>query len=82
MLSIDIMNVSLTNHFESFIKQLVASGRYNNSSEVVRAGLRKLQESEGENFPPGSLKHLYTAKRNREESKLMRSIRVLEPDEV
>lgn len=76
------MNVALTTHFESFIRQLVASGRYNNSSEVVRDALRKLQESEGENFPPGSLKHLYTSKRNREETKLVHSLRVLEPDEV
>ena len=76
------MNVALTTHFESFIRQLVASGRYNNSSEVVRDALRKLQESEGENFPPGSLKHLYTAKHNRAEKKLARSLRVPEPDEV
>ncbi len=82
MLSIANMNVALTNHFEGFIKQLIASGRYNNASEVVRAGLRKLQESEGEIFPPGSLEHLYTAKANREESKLMRGLRVFEPDEV
>jgi putative addiction module CopG family antidote len=62
------MNVALTDHFESFIKQLITSGRYNNASEVVRAALRKLQESEGENFPPGSLMHLYNAETNREET--------------
>ncbi len=76
------MNVALTSHFEGFIQQLIQSGRYNNASEVVRAALRELQEKEGEVFPPGSLEHLYTAEANREEIKLMRSLRVLEPDEV
>ena len=37
--SIPAMNIALTKHFEDLIARLVASGRYNNSSEVVRAGL-------------------------------------------
>ena len=76
------MNVALTRHFEGFIKQLITTGRYNNASEVVRAALRKLQESEGDVYPAGSLKHLYTAETNREETRLARRQRVPRPEEV
>ncbi len=69
------MNVALTAHWEGFIRQLIESGRYNNASEVVRAALRKLQEVEGESFPAGSLKHLYTRAENDEETKLARKLR-------
>ncbi len=82
MLMVGHMNVALTNHFEGFIKQLITSGRYNNASEVVRAALRKLQESEGEIFPPGSLAHLYTTESNREETKLARKQRIPRPGDV
>jgi len=76
------MNVALTAHWEGFIRQLIDSGRYNNASEVVRAALRKLQDTEGETFPAGSLKHLYTKEANAAETKLARKIRVPKPDEV
>lgn len=76
------MNVALTSHFEDFIKRLISSGRYNNVSEIVRAGLRQLQDAEGENFPPGSLKHLYTKAANASESKLARRLKVPKPGEV
>jgi antitoxin ParD1/3/4 len=39
-------SVALGNHFEVFVRGQVESGRFNNSSEVVRAGLRLLEESE------------------------------------
>jgi putative addiction module CopG family antidote len=65
------MNIALTKHFEELIARLVASGRYNNSSEVVRAGLRILEAEEkslaATSFPPGSLRHLYTKTENRTE---------------
>ena len=38
------MNVSLTPALEQFIRRQVASGLYNNASEVVREGLRLLFE--------------------------------------
>ncbi len=63
------MNIALTKHFEELIARLVGSGRYNNSSEVVRAGLRILDAEEKSlsavSFPPGSLRHLYTQTDNR-----------------
>lgn len=65
------MNIALTKHFEEMIARLVAEGRYNNSSEVVRAGLRILDAEEKSvaagSFPPGSLRHLYTQADNRAE---------------
>jgi antitoxin ParD1/3/4 len=39
-------NVSLTPELEGFAEQCVASGRYGNVSEVMRAALRLLQEQE------------------------------------
>ena len=39
-------NVHLTPELERFARQCVADGRYNNVSEVVRSGLRLLQEAE------------------------------------
>jgi len=38
------MNVSLTSHLEEFIDEQVKAGRYQTASEVVRDGLRLLEE--------------------------------------
>lgn len=46
-------NVSLTAELNAFIRGQVASGHYQNASEVVRAGLRLLvQQAERETLPP------------------------------
>lgn len=39
-------SVALGSHFESFVKSQVQSGRYNNASEVVRQGLRMLEQQD------------------------------------
>ena len=38
--------VALGSHFDEFIQASVLGGRYTNASEVIRAGLRKLEEDE------------------------------------
>lgn len=40
------MNVSLTPELEKMIEKKVKSGRYNTASEVVREGLRLLEEQD------------------------------------
>jgi antitoxin ParD1/3/4 len=40
--------VNLGDHFENFVADQVATGRFTNVSEVVRAGLRLLEEHEQE----------------------------------
>ena len=41
-------NVVLTDHQETVVAGLVASGRYQNASEAMRAGLRLLEREEAE----------------------------------
>jgi antitoxin ParD1/3/4 len=40
------MSKVITPHFEKLINRLVAIGRFDNKSEVIRAGLRLLEEHE------------------------------------
>lgn len=46
LLYICTMNVSLTPKLESFVRETVEAGLYNNASEVVREALRLLHEKE------------------------------------
>ena len=39
-------SISLGNHFENFIEHTIVNGRFKNASEVVRAGLRLLEDEE------------------------------------
>ncbi|WP_420318748.1 type II toxin-antitoxin system ParD family antitoxin [Ekhidna sp.] len=39
-------SISLGNYFESFVQNSVSEGRFKNASEVIRAGLRLLEEEE------------------------------------
>jgi antitoxin ParD1/3/4 len=41
-------NVNLTEHFDRFIEAGITSGRFSNASEVVREGLRLLEQRERE----------------------------------
>ena len=39
-------SISLGDHFDSFVRSSVGKGRFKNASEVIRAGLRLLEEEE------------------------------------
>ena len=41
-------NVVLTDHQAGFVEQLVATGRYQNASEVLREGLRLIEQRDAE----------------------------------
>ncbi len=39
-------SISLGSHFDEFIAKQLSAGRYGSASEVIRAGLRKLEDEE------------------------------------
>jgi antitoxin ParD1/3/4 len=43
-------NVNLGPHFDRFVQEKLAEGRYQNASEVIRAGLRLLEDAEATNL--------------------------------
>ncbi|MBQ6771807.1 MAG: type II toxin-antitoxin system ParD family antitoxin [Bacteroidales bacterium] len=40
------ITASIGPHYEEFIRNSIQMGRYNNASEVIRAGLRRLEDDE------------------------------------
>jgi hypothetical protein len=45
---------SLGDHFTAFVEAQVGQGRYGSASDVVRAGLRLLEETKKQNSPPSA----------------------------
>ena len=39
-------SISLGKHFDEFISRQISDGRYGSASEVIRAGLRKLEDED------------------------------------
>jgi Arc/MetJ-type ribon-helix-helix transcriptional regulator len=82
---------ALTDHYDDVISRLIQAGHFANRSEVVRAGLRKLeQEYLGGDYlhppslPPGTLARTYrrqTKQERDEERKAVRASRKPRPEE-
>ncbi len=54
-------DINLTDHFDQFVGSEIKAGRYRNASEVMRAGLRLLEQQsreDRENSPYYGLWHL------------------------
>lgn len=43
-------SISLGNYFDNFVKSRVEEGRFKNASEVIRAGLRLLEQEENKSI--------------------------------
>ena len=43
-------SVALGNYFERFVESRISQGRYKNANEVIRAGLRLLEEEENQHL--------------------------------
>jgi antitoxin ParD1/3/4 len=44
MVNMPTRNINLTGHYDAFVDELVTSGRFSSASEVIRAGLRLLEQ--------------------------------------
>jgi antitoxin ParD1/3/4 len=44
MTAMPTRNINLTDHFDKFVAREIKAGRYRNASEVMRAGLRLLEQ--------------------------------------
>lgn len=47
-LTVPTRNINLTDHYHEFVDAQVSSGRFKNASEVMRAGLRLLEDQAAE----------------------------------
>lgn len=43
-------SISLGNYFDEFVKNRIEEGRFKNASEVIRAGLRLLEQEENKSI--------------------------------
>lgn len=73
-------NINLTDHFDRFVEASIASGRYQNASEVVRAALRLLEQQEQEDAL--KLERLREAVREGIEADARGDVTILRPDEI
>lgn len=66
------LNVSLPTRYGTILRRLLKSGQYHSDSEVIGAALQRMADIEWNPnaYPPGSIRHLYTPARNREERAL------------
>ena len=73
-------NINLTDHFDRFVEAGIASGRYQNASEVVRAALRLLEQQEQEDAL--KLERLREAIREGMEADERGDVTILRADEI
>lgn len=59
------ISVSLTEHLDLFVRSELATGRYRTASEVVRAGLRLLEEEIAQRRPSATPAEATGPKSNR-----------------
>jgi len=57
----DQMNVSITDRLAGYVRNKAKSGRYNNASEVVREGLRRMKDADARAVRPASEGRPYKA---------------------
>ena len=76
------MSHVLTDHYEQVIDQLIKSGRFANRSEVVRAGLKALEEKYLEDYlhptplKPGVLERIYRKQGREEQDEELAAVRL------
>jgi antitoxin ParD1/3/4 len=73
-------NISLTDRLDRFVETSVATGRYQNASEVVREGLRLLEHRHQEDML--KLRHLRKAIQEGEDALTHQEYRDLDVDEL